>query len=100
MDLRKLEIEEVEFRLQHLPGWTLNDNFLCRSYQFEDFKVTFSVMTQMAMEAENAGHHPDWYNMYNSLEIKLQTHDVQGITEYDLQLARIFEDIAQKRLEN
>ncbi len=98
MDLKKLDDQEIEFRLQQLPGWQMTDGFLQRSYEFEDFKVAFSVMTQMAMEAENAGHHPNWFNMYNQLEIRLQTHDVKGITEYDLQLARIFEDIAQKRL--
>jgi len=98
MDLKKLDPQEVEFRLRQLPGWQLVDGFLHRLYRFEDFKVAFSVMTQMAMESENAGHHPNWCNMYNTLEIRLQTHDVQGITEYDLQLASIYEEIARRRL--
>ncbi|WP_411031811.1 4a-hydroxytetrahydrobiopterin dehydratase [Spongiimicrobium sp. 3-5] len=91
--MERLNTEEIENRLQKLQGWELVDGALEASFQFENFKEAFSVMTRIAFECEAQNHHPDWHNVYNSLTIRLNTHDVNGITNNDFALAEIIEKL-------
>lgn len=70
-----------------LTNWSYTDGFLQRSFKFKSFVEAFAFMTAVALEAEKMNHHPDWNNVYNSVNIKLNTHDADGITEADKRLA-------------
>nr|MCH9659498.1 4a-hydroxytetrahydrobiopterin dehydratase [Bacteroidota bacterium] len=80
---------QVLAKLKELDGWMFENNALHTTFEFEDFKDAFSVMTRIAFEAERLNHHPDWSNVYNTLQISLSTHDAGGVTENDFQLAKI-----------
>lgn len=67
--------------------WTAENNRLSQKFHFQHFKEAFAFMTEVALIAESMNHHPDWRNVYNIVEFKLQTHDVGGITELDYKLA-------------
>ena len=87
---QKLSAEQVEAALKELSSWTLGQEpqSLSRSLQFEDFKLAFSFMTQVALLAEQLGHHPEWFNVYGRVDITLSTHDCAGLSELDLAMAR------------
>lgn len=78
-----------------LKDWSFNGNSLSRNFKFKNFVNAFSFMTAVAMEAEKLDHHPDWSNIYNSVIINLNTHDANGVTQLDIDLAqsidRLFE---------
>lgn len=68
--------------------WTEKNNQLVRSFEFDDFISAFSFMTRAAFVAEKMGHHPEWSNVYNKVEIKLSTHDAGNVvTDKDRKLA-------------
>ena len=60
---------------------------ICRSYRFPDFKAAFAFMTVVAEIAEEMNHHPEWFNVYNRVEVTLSTHDAGGLTHLDIDLA-------------
>jgi 4a-hydroxytetrahydrobiopterin dehydratase len=80
-------------------GWTREDkrDAITREFVFGDFNRAFAFMTQVALAAEKADHHPEWTNVYNKVRITLSTHDAGGVTQKDLDLAR-FADEAYARL--
>lgn len=67
--------------------WRIDDGQLCKTFVFADFVGAFGFMTRVALLAETLGHHPDWANSYNRVEIALCTHDAGGLTERDFTLA-------------
>lgn len=83
----KLEPVEIEKKLGDLSGWSLREDKLFRKFEFGDFVEAFGFMTRVALLAEAADHHPDWSNVYNRVEIYLTSHDVNGISERDFNLA-------------
>jgi 4a-hydroxytetrahydrobiopterin dehydratase len=83
---------QIQENLKALPHWTYADGFLISTFQFNDFKECFSAMCRIAFECEKHGHHPDWSNRYNRLLIKLVTHDAQGVTQKDFDLAAAIEE--------
>lgn len=91
--MKKLSEKEINENLGSLEGWTYTDNSLQTSFEFENFKEAFTLMTRIAFEAEAQAHHPDWSNVYNQLEISLSTHDAGGVTEKDFKLAKAIEGI-------
>ncbi|WP_276165957.1 4a-hydroxytetrahydrobiopterin dehydratase [Zobellia alginiliquefaciens] len=93
--MKKLSEQEIESQLAKLSGWEYVDGAIETSFEFKDFKDAFSVMTRIAFECEAQEHHPDWSNVYNSLNIKLNTHDAEGITEKDFKLAHSIEEIIE-----
>ncbi len=93
--MQKLTKQEIEERLEQLEGWEYVDGAIETSFEFNNFKEAFSVMTRIAFECEAQGHHPDWSNVYNSLHIRLNTHDANGVTEKDFRLAKSIEDIIE-----
>jgi 4a-hydroxytetrahydrobiopterin dehydratase len=88
-----LDDYEINRKLEDLEGWEFKDDAIHTSFQFENFKEAFSVMTRIAFEAEAQQHHPQWTNVYNELQISLSTHDAGGVTEKDFKLARSIENI-------
>ena len=89
--MEKLTTEEIENRLRDLKGWEFNENALETTFEFDNFKEAFTLMTRIAFECEAANHHPDWTNVYNRLHIRLNTHDAGGVTEKDFKLAQTIE---------
>lgn len=90
----KLADGEVTQRLAALPGWTLKDGKLHRELTFADFTQAFSFMTDVAREADALDHHPEWFNVYNRVEVTLATHDADGVTELDVALAAFMDEAA------
>lgn len=80
------------FLTQH-PDWRLRGTKLHREYFFKDFVQAFGFMSQVALLAERANHHPDWSNSYNRVSIDLTTHDAQSVTGKDLALAVAIEKV-------
>jgi 4a-hydroxytetrahydrobiopterin dehydratase len=74
-----------------------NRDAITREYLFKDFNAAFAFMTQVALAAEKADHHPEWSNVYNKVRVTLTSHDAGGVTQKDLDLAR-FADEAYARL--
>lgn len=86
----RLEEPAVDRALAACPAWTRSEDGkrIRRTFEFGDFIAAFGFMTRCALEAQTLGHHPDWKNVYNRVEVELWTHDVGGLTELDFELAR------------
>lgn len=77
--------------------WTEEDNQLKRTFQFKDFIEAFAFMTKVAFHAEKQNHHPNWSNVYNTVDIHLNTHDAGNIvTEKDRKLAATIDNLFEK----
>jgi 4a-hydroxytetrahydrobiopterin dehydratase len=90
---RKLSNQEIEEEVTKLPGWKLVNGKLNKSFEFKDFIDAFGFMTKVAMQAEKFNHHPEWFNVYNKVRIELVTHDLNGISTYDVKLANAINKI-------
>lgn len=89
--------KDIQSHLPELQGWEYRDNALTTTFEFGNFKEAFTVMTRIAFECEAMGHHPDWTNVYNQLEIRLSTHDAEGVTEKDFVLAKAIEALVSEQ---
>lgn len=89
--IHKLEADALRNALATLPLWTpqANDSAIRRDFVFADFGAAFAFMTRIALAAERADHHPEWCNVYNRVQITLATHDCGGISQRDIDLARL-----------
>ncbi|MBK7872446.1 MAG: 4a-hydroxytetrahydrobiopterin dehydratase [Saprospiraceae bacterium] len=77
--------------------WQEENNQLRATFKFKDFKEAFAFMTEVAFHAEKMNHHPNWSNAWNTVEIKLNTHDAGGVvTEKDHKLAAAIEKVFEK----
>lgn len=94
MSRRKLSDDEVQAALTTLPSWQLRAGKLYRKLEFPSFVEAFAFMTGLGLAAQASDHHPELHNVYNRVELELCTHDVAGITELDLALARIADKLA------
>ncbi len=92
--MMRLSSEQISEELKNLPGWSIKDEKLHKDFEFESFNQAFGFMTRAAMEIEKMNHHPEWFNVYNKLTVDLMTHDAGGITENDIQLAKILNSLA------
>jgi 4a-hydroxytetrahydrobiopterin dehydratase len=91
----KLTQKEVRSALTGLRGWKLvKTGKLHREYKFADFMHAFGFMATAALAIERMNHHPEWFNVYNKVVVDLSTHDVGGISEKDIALARILDNFA------
>jgi 4a-hydroxytetrahydrobiopterin dehydratase len=77
-----------------LPGWSLVGGKLHREFRFPDFVRAFSFMSAAALVAEARNHHPEWFNVYGRVVVDLTTHDADGITQNDLDLAQKMNELA------
>jgi 4a-hydroxytetrahydrobiopterin dehydratase len=91
--MRALTEFEIKARMSTIDGWTYENNAIHTTFEFDNFKDTFSVMTRIAFEIEKLNHHPNWTNVYNTLSISLSTHDVNGVSEKDFELAKIIDEL-------
>ena len=81
-----------------LEGWQKSDakEAITKTFKFADFSTAFGFMTAMATQAEKADHHPEWFNVYNTVEVTLTTHDAGGVTQKDVDLAAKMDAFAAK----
>jgi|TARA_A100001391_G_scaffold205462_1_gene206932 4a-hydroxytetrahydrobiopterin dehydratase len=84
--------------IETLQGWSVVENrdAIEKTFKFNDFNEAFGFMTRVAMQAEQAGHHPEWFNVYNRVTVTLATHDAGGVTAKDTALASFMDQIAQE----
>jgi 4a-hydroxytetrahydrobiopterin dehydratase len=88
--------------LAELPLWQAVEakEAISRTFVFKDFSQAFGFMTQIALAAERMDHHPEWFNVYNRVEVVLTTHDAGGVTGLDLELAQLMDRLAASQLPN
>lgn len=93
--LDKLNGGEREAALRSLNGWVYDEaaDAISHEFKFRDFSEAFGFMSRVALVAEKAGHHPDWSNSYNSVTIRLSTHDVGGLSAKDIGLAQAIDKL-------
>ena len=92
----KLDLENV---LKNLNSWKVSHDgreAITKEFEFSDFKSAFSFMTKVALKAEELGHHPEWFNVYNKVSITLTTHDVKGMSEKDIKLGKYIDNQYEK----
>lgn len=96
MTIARLTDSERDAALARLPQWTLRADGLAiqRTLTFSDFAEAFGFMARVAIHAEKADHHPEWFNVYNRVEITLTTHDASGLSTRDVALAELIDAIA------
>ena len=82
--------------LADLSGWSevAGRDAISKTFQFKDFNAAFAFMTRTALLAEKMDHHPEWFNVYNRVEVALATHDAGGVTELDTRMAAFMNEIA------
>lgn len=82
--------------LAQLTGWTPAEgkDAIEKTFRFADFNAAFGFMTRVAIEADKRDHHPEWFNVYNRVEVTLTTHDCDGVSDRDVQLAKFMDGIA------
>ncbi len=92
----RLDKAALDAALKELTGWSLTDDgtAIAKKFKFRDFSEAFAFMTRVAIAAEKLDHHPNWSNVYNRVEVKLFTHDRDGVTALDIDLARLMNGFA------
>lgn len=92
----KLSAEDRRAALAGLAGWreAADRDAIVKSFSFKDFNRAFGFMARVALEAERINHHPEWFNVYNRVEVTLTTHDCGGLSERDVALARFMDQAA------
>jgi len=95
MALEKLSDEQIRKELSNIPGWNVMDGKLHKDFVFKDFIDAFGFMSRAAIHIEKMNHHPEWFNVYNKIKVDLVTHDAGGITQNDINLAKILNSLAK-----
>ena len=90
----KLPADDIKAELAKLKGWSGAGDAIAKTFTFRDFSEAFGFMTRAALVAEKMDHHPDWKNVYKTVEVKLSTHDAGGVTALDFKLAAQMDKIA------
>ena len=94
--MRKFSGPELKQAFSGLPGWSVVEGKLHKEYKFPDFIHAFGFMATSALAIEKMGHHPEWFNVYDRVTVDVTTHDAQGITSKDVDLAKILDETAAK----
>ena len=90
---RLLTSKEILQSLETIPLWEERENKLIRTFRFKNFIEAFAFMTKVAILAESLCHHPEWSNVYAEVEVKLTTHDLNGISTLDFKLAKAIDKL-------
>jgi 4a-hydroxytetrahydrobiopterin dehydratase len=86
----------AEAALAQLEGWSAvsEKDAIGKTFKFADFNAAFGFMTRVALMADKLDHHPEWFNVYNRVEVVLTTHDADGVSELDVTMARFMDGVA------
>lgn len=93
--MQKLSEAEVAEQMKTLPAWELGADRILRTFRFKDFVEAFGWMTSVAIVAENMNHHPEWRNVWATVEVELTTHDAGGLTTNDMNLAHKMDELSR-----
>ncbi|KAI9296180.1 4a-hydroxytetrahydrobiopterin dehydratase [Neoconidiobolus thromboides FSU 785] len=95
--VQKLNSEQRSIYLKQIQvnGWELvqDRDAIKKTYLFQDFNQAFGFMTRVAIKADKMDHHPEWFNVYNKVEVTLSTHDCNGLSENDIELANFMDSL-------
>ena len=93
---QKLTADARKVALAGLAGWSevAGRDAICKKFVFKDFNQAFGFMTRAALVAEKMDHHPEWFNVYKTVEVTLSTHDAGGVTKLDIELAEAMDKLA------
>lgn len=93
----KLTGAERRIAVADLPGWSdvAGRDAIAKTYRFADFNAAFGFMTRVALVAEKLDHHPEWFNVYNRVDVTLTSHDVAGLSRRDIAMAKAIDAIAR-----
>ena len=91
-----LSPKEIECIPNYLPEWEVSVQKLKREFSFKNFIEAFGFMTQVAIISESMNHHPNWMNVYNNVKVELSTHDLCGLSDLDIKLAKAINEIYSK----
>lgn len=94
MSIEKMTSDQINAELKKLPDWSLKDEKVHREFKFANFVEAFGFMSQVAILAEKANHHPEWSNVYSTVTIDLTTHEAGGISQRDMDLAAQISQVA------
>ncbi len=94
--MTKLSAPARDAALKTLNGWKAADgrDAIAKKFEFQDFSRAFAFMTRAALLAEKMDHHPEWFNVYNKVEVTLATHDAGGVTQKDIDMAKAMDGYA------
>ncbi|HEY1707803.1 MAG TPA: 4a-hydroxytetrahydrobiopterin dehydratase [Rhizomicrobium sp.] len=94
--MKKLDKAARQAVLKDLSDWTEVEgrDAITRKFEFKDFNQAFGFMTRAALLADKMDHHPEWFNVYNKVEVTLSTHDAGGVTENDIKMAKAMDGYA------
>ena len=93
--VKKFTAVERRREMAELKGWekVRGRDAISKSYRFRNFNEAFGFMTRVALMAERMDHHPEWFNVYNRVDVTLTTHDAGGVTERDIALAKFMDSV-------
>ena len=94
MAFKKLTQAELDAALAGLRDWAVIGGKLHKTYRFADFVEAFGFMSRAALVAERMDHHPEWFNVYSQVRVDLTTHEAQGLTQSDIDLATAMDRLA------
>lgn len=86
--MEKYTDEKIQSQLRELKDWKFVDNAIEKKYEFSDFTQALGFIVQVGLMSEKRNHHPELFNVYNKVSIRLNTHDANGVTEKDFDLAK------------
>ncbi len=96
--MKKLDANARKAAMKDLPQWkdVSGRDAIARKFEFKDFNEAFGFMTRVAMLAEKMDHHPEWFNVYRTVDVTLSTHDAGGVSENDIRMAKTMDTFAQR----
>ncbi len=96
MPITALDADAIDSGMNDIAGWTLRSDrkAIEKTFRFKTFNEAFGFMTRAALAAEKLNHHPEWFNVYNRVDVTLTTHDCNGLSEFDFRLARAMDRFA------
>jgi 4a-hydroxytetrahydrobiopterin dehydratase len=88
--------DEITGALEGLAGWSYDGDALVKKFTFDDFAAAIDFMAAARPQIDELNHHPEWTNVYNRVDVRLNSHDVGGVTDRDFQLARLLDECAER----
>jgi len=90
----RLSSDEIAQALTEFTGWTYDGDALTKRFTFADFAAAIDFMASARPQIDELNHHPEWTNVYNRVDVRLNSHDVGGVTDRDFRLARLLDELA------
>jgi len=91
----RLSADEIAQALTEFPGWEYDGDALTKTFKFSDFAAAIDFMASARPRIDELNHHPEWTNVYNRVAVRLNSHDVGGVTDRDLGLAKLLDELAR-----